>query len=118
MREIPKHFLVFVPGIMGTELFHNYERHGTKLRRQLWGGTGRVILYSLVWHPRALTRPDIESGQVIRNISTGIPFSTPINVYAPILSYLTDTLGYTENQNFAAFGYDWRNDIRESARKL
>lgn len=100
-------FLIFVPGIMGTEL---WDVDGT----MVWGGELDAIIQTLCFRPRALYRASLKPGRVIDSIkSRALP---DLHVYRGILGQIHE-LGY-DSRSFVAFGYDWRKSNAVSASKL
>jgi pimeloyl-ACP methyl ester carboxylesterase len=107
-EPLEKPFLIFVPGILGTEL---RDIDG----KMIWGGDLAAILDTLCLHPRALTRSTLRVGNVIESIKT--PWPGGIKVYGPALRMIRERLGY-DTGTFQAFPYDWRQSNVESATKL
>jgi pimeloyl-ACP methyl ester carboxylesterase len=99
--------LVFVPGIMGSEL---------------WVGSEKI------WpHVRYLfTRPDLFSlpdfrpvrvGEIIQEVVI-VPNLIKMDQYNLLGDYLVEGLGYEREKDLIEFAYDWRQDVRQSARLL
>ncbi len=99
--------VIFVPGIMGS---------------QLWRGS------ELVWpNVRALFRePDVfrftEDSKLeprgIVNEVVIVPNLIKSEQYGRMGQYLVEELGYERDVDFIEFAYDWRRDVRDSARRL
>ena len=99
--------VVIVPGIMGSEL---------------WAG-GKCIwpnLKHIFTHPESLSLPDEEQFEVRGMVNEVIVVPNLIKLarYGRLGNYLEEELGYERGKNLLEFGYDWRQDNRESARKL
>ena len=101
---MPQPFLIFVPGILGTEL---WDADG----QMVWGGKLSALIDTLCFHPRALTRNTLRIGSVIEFIS-GIGTKP---VYGKLLRLIRDRFGET---GFHAFPYDWRQTNVKSAEEL
>lgn len=104
--------VIIVPGIMGSEL---------------WQGSQRV------WpNPRLLfTQPDIfrlppddpDSGNPldaprILGEVTIVPNLIKLEQYDRLGDFLEEALGYERGKDLLEFAYDWRRDVRLSARRL
>ncbi|MDC0706643.1 MULTISPECIES: OmpL47-type beta-barrel domain-containing protein [Priestia] len=101
ISQKPSNTVVFIPGIMGTELNEIQD-----------GGTKRV------WKPRIThAKEDVkrltldQDGNSIENIEPGIPLD---DFYGEIVEQLHDEGGY----EVETFGYDWRLDNKENAKRL
>jgi len=99
--------IVFVPGLMGSEL---------------WKGS------ELVWpNVRYLfTRPDIfrlpefeplEAREIVQEVVI-VPNLIKLEQYKRLGDYLEEGFGYERGDNLIEFAYDWRQDIRLSAKQL
>jgi pimeloyl-ACP methyl ester carboxylesterase len=99
--------IVFVPGLMGSEL---------------WKGN------ELVWpNVRYLfTRPDmfrlpefepLEAREIVKEVVI-VPNLIKLEQYKRLGDYLEEGFGYERGDNLIEFAYDWRQDIREAAKKL
>jgi pSer/pThr/pTyr-binding forkhead associated (FHA) protein len=99
--------VIFVPGLMGSEL---------------WLGS------ELIW-PRVrylFTRPEIYSLPDFRPFQVGgivhevviVPNLVKQDQYNLLGDYIEEGLGYERDKDFIEFGYDWRQDVRHSARLL
>lgn len=71
--------LVFVPGIMGSEL---YRREPDGRRRPVWSGSTAVLLHALAREPLQLTG-DLEPGAIIRSVGIA-------DVYGVFLDTMAD----------------------------
>lgn len=103
----PRRPVVFVPGLMGSELWRGSER--------LWPST-----HVLLAEPDALRIPgseDVRPGAVVGEVVV-VPNLVKIQAYRRMGDYLVDGLGYQRGRDLLEFGYDWRQDVRDSARRL
>lgn len=99
--------VVVVPGFMGSEL---------------WAGS------ELIW-PRVrhlFTSPDIfrlpddrplEARRLVREVVI-VPNLIKLEQYSRLGNYLEEALGYERGKDLLEFAYDWRQDVRDSARRL
>ena len=99
--------VVFVPGIMGSEL---------------WRGDTRIWpnLKLLFKQPDLFTypgEPEIEPRGILQEMVI-VPNLIKLEQYSRLGDYLVQDLGYERGKDFFEFAYDWRQDIRQSARQL
>jgi pSer/pThr/pTyr-binding forkhead associated (FHA) protein len=102
-----RHPVVFVPGIMGSELWLGKER--------IWPN-----LKLLFKEPQFLTYPgikEIEPRGILQEVVV-VPNLIKLEQYSRLGDYLVEDLGYTRGVDFFEFAYDWRQDIRITARQL
>lgn len=104
--------VIIVPGIMGSEL---------------WQGSQRVwpnprLLFT---HPQIFRLPadDPEAGNPLdaRRILgevTLVPNLVKLEQYDRLGDFLEESLGYVRGKDLMEFAYDWRRDVRLSARRL
>ena len=106
-----RHKLIFVPGIMGSELFHEKPAFGELTYEPVWAHEESVFWATLSRIPKVLWREQpLVVGRVIRQIGN-------TSVYGGFLSFL-EGLGYVEDADLFPFAYDWRQSNRISAQKL
>jgi len=103
----PRRPVVFVPGLMGSEL---------------WRGSERVWPDPHLLHtdPRVFRLPERESlraGAVVGEVVI-VPNLVKVQAYRRMGDYLVDGLGYERGRDLLEFGYDWRQDVRDSAGRL
>jgi len=112
------HLLVFVPGIMGTQLIYSGPgKFKDKETQIVWGEDGSVLWQTLTTAPERLQLPTpLEVGKVLHRIRGVLGGST--DVYGPLLSFLEERLGYEHGNDFVAFGYDWRQSNTHTALSL
>ena len=99
--------VVFVPGLGGSEL---------------WLGSERIypIPKVLLSNPEILSYPGdprIETPRIVSDIVV-LPGVFKQEQYSRLGDYLVSGLGYKRGVDLLEFAYDWRQDIRLSARKL
>lgn len=99
--------VLFVPGTMGSELWLGSER--------VWPNV------NLLFKQPELLRYS-EDSQVkpkgILNEMVIVPNLVSFDQYNLLGDYLVEELGYERENNFIEFAYDWRQDVRLSARDL
>ena len=99
--------VVFVPGLMGSELWLGSER--------LWPNPRLIIsnveVYALPGDPR------IEARGILNDVVI-VPNLIQLRQYSGLGDYLVSGLGYTRGKDLLEFGYDWRHDIRLAAQRL
>lgn len=99
--------VVFVPGLMGSEL---------------WAGSERIwpnVRY-LFTQPEVFALPDkapLEAGGIVNEVVI-VPNLIKQEQYNRLGDFLVESLGYQREVNLFEFGYDWRQDVRDSARRL
>jgi pSer/pThr/pTyr-binding forkhead associated (FHA) protein len=99
--------VVFVPGLMGSELWRGSER--------VWPNA-----HLLLSDPDSFRLPEREPlrpGAVIGEVVI-VPNLVKVQAYRRMGDYLVDGLGYEREKDLLEFGYDWRQDVRDSARRL
>jgi len=115
--------VVFVPGLMGSVL----ERRG----KPLWDPGLRMGLRAVLSRGESLaalrlvgdspTEDDIGDGILAPRLVDAvhmIPGLWKIDAYGPVLVNLRARLTLEPGENYYEFPYDWRRDIRHSARRL
>jgi pimeloyl-ACP methyl ester carboxylesterase len=99
--------VVFVPGMMGSELWIGSER--------LWPDPKTLIsnveVFSLPGDPR------IEARGIVNDVVI-VPHVIESRQYSALGDYLVAGLGYTRGKDLLEFGYDWRHDVRLAAQRL
>jgi pSer/pThr/pTyr-binding forkhead associated (FHA) protein len=102
-----RHPVVFVPGIMGSELWLGKERIWPNLK----------VLFKepeLFMYPGV---PGIEPRGILQEVVV-VPNLIKLEQYSRLGDYLVEDLGYTRGKDFFEFAYDWRQDVRKTARQL
>ncbi|MGE3982750.1 MAG: FHA domain-containing protein [Dehalococcoidia bacterium] len=97
--------VIFVPGIMGSELWNGDQLVWPNIRTFLTKGD--VMKYPHPLEPRGLV-----------NQIVVVPGLFKADVYRRLGDYLVDGLGYMRGRDLYEFAYDWRQDNRISARQL
>jgi pimeloyl-ACP methyl ester carboxylesterase len=99
--------VVFVPGLMGSELWLGSER--------LWPDLKLVLS-----NPEVLSLPGdprIEARNIVNEVVI-VPNIVKQRQYGALGDYLVAGLGYTRGVDLLEFAYDWRQDVRLSAQRL
>jgi pSer/pThr/pTyr-binding forkhead associated (FHA) protein len=99
--------VVFVPGLMGSELWLGSER--------LWPDARTIVanpeIYCFPGDSRIQARGILNDVVIVPNI-------IQLRQYSGLGDYLVADLGYTRGKDLLEFGYDWRHDVRLSAQCL
>lgn len=99
--------VVFVPGFMGSELYRGSER--------IWPS-----MSTLLRDPEQLRYgPDfpLEPRKILGELVV-IPKFLTLDQYNRVGNYLEEAIGYQRERDLLEFAYDWRQDVRISARQL
>ncbi len=99
--------VIFVPGTMGSELWLGSERVWPNVN--LLFKRPELLRYS---EDTKLKPKGILNEMVI------VPNLISFDQYNLLGDYLVQELGYERGNNFIEFAYDWRQDVRRSAREL
>ena len=100
-----RRIVIFVPGMMGSEL---------------WRGSERLFpnVKALFTNPEALQYPlPLEPRKILQEVVI-VPNLVKLDQYNRLGDYLVEELGYQRSVDFFEFPYDWRQDVRTSARQL
>ncbi len=99
--------VVFVPGMMGSELWRGSE--------QIWPNVKLLLtrpeVLTLQENDRAVPRGLVSELVIVPNLIRQ-------QRYGRLGDYLEEALGYERNKDLLEFAYDFRQDIRLSAQKL
>lgn len=99
--------VVFVPGMMGSELWLGSER--------VWPNVKWMFkdpdLFAWSEDTRLEARGIVDQVVIVPNLIKQ-------DQYNRLGDYLVEDLGYTRGKDFFEFAYDWRQDVRRSARLL
>jgi pSer/pThr/pTyr-binding forkhead associated (FHA) protein len=100
-----RRIVIFVPGLMGSEL---------------WRGNERVFphIKTLFTNPETLRYPEPAEPRKIVDEVVIVPNLVKLDQYNRLGDYLVEELGYRRGVDFFEFAYDWRQDVRTSARQL
>jgi len=99
--------IVFVPGLMGSELWRGSERVWPNVR----------YLFS---RPDLFRLPEfepLETREIIKEVVI-VPNLIKLEQYKRLGDYLEEGFGYERGHNLIEFAYDWRQDVRQSAKQL
>jgi pimeloyl-ACP methyl ester carboxylesterase len=99
--------VVFVPGLMGSQLWIGSER--------IWPDP-RTILSN----PEVLSLPGdprIEARGIVNDVVI-VPHIIQSRQYSALGDYLVGSLGYTRGKDLLEYSYDWRHDVRTAAQRL
>lgn len=107
--ELPggRRTVVFIPGLMGSELWLGNER--------VWPN-----VKTLFTNPELFNYPSnvpLEPRNIVDEVVI-IPNLIKLDQYNRLGDYLVDELSYLRGVDFFEFPYDWRQDVRVSARQL
>ena len=99
--------VVFVPGMMGSELWIGSE--------QVWPNLKYLVsnpeIYRLPGDPR------IEARNIVSDVVI-VPNLVKLRQYSGLGDYLVTRLGYERGKDLLEFAYDWRQDVRLAAQRL
>ena len=99
--------VVFVPGMMGSELWLGNER--------VWPN-----VKTLFTNPEIYSYPSkipLEPRNIVDEVVI-VPNFIKLDQYNRLGDYLVDELNYRRGVDFFEFAYDWRQDVRTSAAQL
>jgi pSer/pThr/pTyr-binding forkhead associated (FHA) protein len=99
--------VIFVPGTMGSELWLGSEK--------VWPNLNFLLKHPEIFRYSEDTRLKPKG---ILNEMVIVPNLISFDQYNLLGDYLVDELGYERENNFIEFAYDWRQDVRQSAREL
>jgi pSer/pThr/pTyr-binding forkhead associated (FHA) protein len=99
--------VVFVPGMMGSELYQGSEK--------VWPNVKILFRHPELFYFTEETR--LEPKGVLNDMII-VPNLITLEQYSRLGDYLVEELGYERGKDFLEFGYDWRRDIRQSAKRL
>ena len=98
--------VVVVPGFMGSEMWAD--------GRLVWPNAHLALANPGIfqWPEKKLTPRSILRDHVI------VPNFISLSRYSRLVDYLVEELGYRAGEDLLEFPYDWRQDVRRSARQL
>lgn len=99
--------VVFVPGMMGSELWQGNER--------VWPNV-KVLLKNPELYRYPSTVP-LEPRDIVDQVVI-VPNLIKLDQYNRLGDYMVEDLGYERGRDFFEFAYDWRQDVRVSAQQL
>ena len=103
----PRRPVVIVPGVMGSELYLGSEK--------VWPDVKHLFR-----NPELYRLPDetpLEPRGLVQEVVI-VPNLIKIDQYNRLGDYLVEELGYERGADLLEFPYDWRQDVRQSARRL
>lgn len=99
--------VVFVPGMMGSQLWRGSER--------IWPNTKLMLTQPELY---AVSEDDgIEARGIVGEMVI-VPNLLKQQRYGRLAEYLEEALGYERGKDLLEFGYDFRRDLRLAARRL
>jgi pSer/pThr/pTyr-binding forkhead associated (FHA) protein len=99
--------VVFVPGLMGSQLWLGSERVWPSVRGFLTDPDMFIYPSKLPLEPRGIVNEVVIVPNLIKQ-----------DQYNRLGDYLVEELGYERGEDLFEFAYDWRQDVRISARLL
>ncbi len=107
IARAPRRPVVFVPGLMGSQLWLGGERVWPNVKvmfadPEIFSYPGRAPL-----EPRGIVHEVVV-----------VPNLVKLEQYSRLGDYLVEDLGYERGKDLLEFAYDWRQDVRLSAQKL
>jgi pSer/pThr/pTyr-binding forkhead associated (FHA) protein/pimeloyl-ACP methyl ester carboxylesterase len=99
--------IVIVPGVMGSELYLGSEK--------VWPDVKHLFR-----NPELYQLPDktpLEPRGLVQEVVI-VPNLVKLDQYNRLGDYLVEELGYERGHDLLEFPYDWRQDVRQSARRL
>lgn len=99
--------VMVVPGIMGSELWLGQEKVWPNVRMLFTNPELLKLTEESALEPRGLV-----SEVVV------VPNFIKLEKYGRLSAYLQESLGYTPGKDLIEFAYDWRRDLRDSARRM
>ena len=102
-----RRIVVFVPGLMGSELWLGNER--------IWPNVKTIFS-----NPEIFTYPSdvpLEPRNIVDEVVI-IPNLIKLDQYNRLGDYMVDELNYKRGVDYFEFPYDWRQDVRTSAQQL
>ncbi|HJS17514.1 MAG TPA: FHA domain-containing protein [Anaerolineales bacterium] len=100
--------VIFVPGTMGSQLWLGSE--------QVWPNVNYLLKHPEIY--RYSENDTRLKPKGILNEMVIVPNLISFDQYNILGDYLVEELGYERENNFIEFAYDWRQDVRQSAREL
>ncbi len=101
--------VVFIPGLMGSELWLGSER--------VWPNVKYLFRNPELFAYSESTANKLEPRGIVDEVVI-VPNLIKQDQYNRLGDYMVEDLGYERGVNFFEFAYDWRQDVRLSAAKL
>lgn len=105
-RQSARKPVVFVPGMFGSQLWLGKER--------IWPNVKILFKNPEILRPGAAP---LEARGIVDEVVI-VPNLIKIDQYNRLGDYLVEELGYSRDVDFFEYAYDWRMDVRQSARGL
>ena len=106
-RRLSRRPVVIVPGFMGSELWRGSER--------VWPNVRYLFTNPEMFYPG---QGDPLEPRGIVNEVVIVPNLLKLEQYRRLGDFLVESLGYERGKDLLEFAYDWRQDVRHSARRL
>jgi pSer/pThr/pTyr-binding forkhead associated (FHA) protein len=103
----PRRPVVFVPGMMGSQLWQGSERIWPNVK--ILFKNPEIFAYS--------EKSPLEARGILDEVVV-VPNLIKLDQYNRLGDYLVEDLGYERGKDFFEFAYDWRQDVRRSAAQL
>ena len=103
----PRQPVVFVPGLMGSELWLGSEKVWPNVRLLFTQPELFLLPETVHLEPRGIV------GEVVL-----VPKLVEQEQYSRAGDFLEEALGYERGRDLLEFAYDWRQDVRQSAQRL
>ena len=103
----PRQPVVFVPGLMGSELWLGNEKVWPNVRLLFTQPELFLLPEKVHLEPRGIV------GEVVL-----VPKLVEQEQYSRAGDFLEEALGYERGRDLLEFAYDWRQDVRQSAQRL
>jgi len=101
--------VVFIPGLMGSELWQGSER--------IWPNVKVLFKNPEIFRYSEDEPSPLEPRGIVDEVVI-VPNLIKQDQYNRLGDYMVEDLGYERGVNFFEFAYDWRQDVRRSARQL
>jgi pSer/pThr/pTyr-binding forkhead associated (FHA) protein len=99
--------VVIVPGVMGSELWLGNER--------VWPNVRALFANPELF--RLTEDSPLEARSLVNHVVV-VPNLLNLEQYGRLSGYLQESLGYELGKDLMEFPYDWRRDLRDSAKRL
>jgi pSer/pThr/pTyr-binding forkhead associated (FHA) protein len=101
--------VVVVPGLMGSQLWRGSER--------IWPSVRAFFSYPDLFKLDPSGETKLEARGLVNEVVV-VPNLIKQAQYGRLGDFLVENLGYTRGKDLLEFAYDWRLDVRRSARRL
>jgi pSer/pThr/pTyr-binding forkhead associated (FHA) protein len=107
VKSTGRRTVILVPGLMGSELWLGSERVWPDVKTMITNP--ELFMYG--------SGPPLEARGVVDEVVV-VPNLIKQDQYNRLGNYLVDELAYRREEDYFEFAYDWRQDVRISARQL